>query len=174
MFACPSCGTELNRTAGKRGVVWLCVKCKGRAMNVSLLRQLVERTQFNRMWQMAWKAPQLSERLCPSCQRLMVETPVNPPPDPLVLDVCKPCQFVWFDPSEFEKMPAAPPPAAPPELPPEARKALALQKVRQIAEASRRESTGSWNNASPDGFLAMIEGMFASGSDLWPARRFDR
>ena len=169
MFSCPGCGIELTRTTGKRGIVWVCGKCKGRAVNVSLLRQLVERTQFNRVWQTAWEEPQLSERPCPSCQRLMIEVPVNPPPDPLILDVCKGCQFVWFDPSEFEKMPAAPAPPAPPELPAEAREILAMHKVEQIAEESRREERNrrrSWGDASPDGFLWLVEGLFSIGSDL--------
>lgn len=161
MFMCPGCGVELNRTTATRGIVWVCPQCKGRAVNVSLLRQLVEQRLFNRLWQTAWAEPEVSERKCPSCKQLMFEVPVNPPPDPLILDVCKPCQFVWFDPSEFEKMPAAPPPVVPPQLPQEVREAIALRKVKEMGEAHRRESNRE--NATADGWLSTVEFFFTLG-----------
>jgi Zn-finger nucleic acid-binding protein len=155
MFICPNCKADLNKTMGQKGIVWICPQCNGRAVNLSVLRQLVDRGHFNRVWQTAWEASVRSERSCPSCQKAMIEVPVNPPPDPLVLDVCKSCQFVWFDPSELEKMPAAPPPpqVAEPELPPEAKRILAEHKVRQMAEQNRQAE-------SADAWLSTIEGFW--------------
>ena len=147
MFLCPGCKAELNKIIGERGIVWVCPQCKGRAVSVSVLRKSIDRAQFNRVWQTAWGESVRSERNCPACQRAMIEVPVNPPPDPLVLDVCKSCQFVWFDPSEFEKIPAPPPPVAQPELPPEARRILAEHKVKEMAERNRqRDSANEWLN----------------------------
>lgn len=148
MLVCPTCNTDLDKTTGERGIVWVCPQCFGRAVNVSVLRQLIDRAHFNRVWQTAWEEAVRSERKCPSCQKIMIEVPVNPPPDPLVLDVCKACQFVWFDPSELEKIPEAPPPPPKPELPPEAKRILAEHKVREIAERQRQaDSADAWLGA---------------------------
>ena len=60
-----------------------------------------------------------------------------PPPDPLVLDACRSCQFVWFDAAELEKIPPSARQPTPEEefrkLPPEAREIIAVQKTRQMA-----------------------------------------
>ena len=143
MFACPVCSSALNRTQGSRGIVWVCSQCKGRAVNVSLLRRLVDQQHFNRLWQTTWEGQVRTDRKCPACQNPMIEVPVNPPPDPLILDACKACQFVWFDASELEKIPPAPPEPVDVDpmhkLPLEARQAIAEHKVRLIAEQVRRE-----------------------------------
>lgn len=153
MFACPSCKADLSRTEGEQGIVWLCVKCKGRAINIALLRKLVERTHFNRVWQTALENPQRSERKCPACRKSMVEAPVTPPPNPLILDVCKPCQFVWFDAAEFERMPAAPPPPPQAELPAAAKQIIAEHKVRMLAERARQAE-------SADDWLTLVQSVF--------------
>src|SRR5436190_18006746 len=147
MFVCPACSSELNRTAAPQGIVWVCPACNGRALNVSLLRRLVDRPHFNRIWQTAWEGAVHTDRKCPCCQKPMVEVPVNPPQDSLVLDACKSCEFVWFDASELEKIPA--PPRQPTaeeqfrKLAPQAREMLAIQKVQSIAEQARREEGSS-------------------------------
>jgi len=148
MFACPVCGAALNRTSAAGGLVWICPTCNGRAVNLAVLRRAVNQQQFNRLWQTAWEGALHTDRKCPSCEKPMVEVPLMPPPDPLVLDACRACQFVWFDASELEKIPAAPAPAPTPEeefrrLPLEAREAIAMEKVRQMAEQARREEMPS-------------------------------
>ncbi len=63
----------------------------------------------------------------------------------LELDVCKRCEFVWFDPKEFEVIPPPPPTPKEPgemdekDLPQAAREALAIYKVQQMAEQARAE-----------------------------------
>jgi len=63
----------------------------------------------------------------------------------LKLGVCRRCEFVWFDPAEYESIPPpAPKPKDPLEvdekdLPQAAREALALYQVQQIAEQARKE-----------------------------------
>jgi membrane associated rhomboid family serine protease len=64
----------------------------------------------------------------------------------LALDVCKSCQFVWFDPSELEAMPAAAPkpevksPAR--EVPMAARELIAEYQIKEINERTRRAGYG--------------------------------
>ena len=58
----------------------------------------------------------------------------------LRLDVCKRCDFVWFDPNELEAAPPAPVKPQKPdeyELPQKAREAIALYKVQQMADQAR-------------------------------------
>jgi len=63
----------------------------------------------------------------------------------LKLDVCRRCEFVWFDVTEYESIPPPPPKPKDPwhveekELPQAAREALAIYKVQQIAEQEREE-----------------------------------
>ncbi len=64
---------------------------------------------------------------------------------PLRLDVCSGCQFVWFDPREFEQLP----PAAketPSRLPDKAREAIALEEVRRVGEAAEK---GGYDDPGP-------------------------
>lgn len=68
----------------------------------------------------------------------MHEVPVTAPGQTLHVEVCRPCQFIWFDVAEFESLPAAPPKVQG-ELPPAAREQLALLKVQQLAEQAHRE-----------------------------------
>ena len=73
------------------------------------------------------------------------------------VDVCKRCQFLWFDKDEFETMPAVPPP--PPTwketLPERAREAIAEVEVQRIAERAREESFGE---EGPDEWWQKIAG----------------
>ena len=49
----------------------------------------------------------------------------------LVLDVCRPCQFVWFDPSEYAEMPT---PAAEQQVSPAAREVLDRWEARVLGQ----------------------------------------
>jgi membrane associated rhomboid family serine protease len=52
----------------------------------------------------------------------------------VALDVCRACQFVWFDPREFEAMPPAPVPVVPVDRTPQAvKEAVAIMQVQQMA-----------------------------------------
>jgi len=73
-------------------------------------------------------------RQCPSCARLMQEISIGETAGPLVLDVCRACQFVWFDPREFEVMPPLPPKPVPVDRTPQAAKeAIAIMQVERMA-----------------------------------------
>jgi len=52
----------------------------------------------------------------------------------LTLDLCSRCQFLWFDATEFEAVPAKPLPPSETPLPQKAREILALEKVRKMSE----------------------------------------
>ncbi|HZO85174.1 MAG TPA: zf-TFIIB domain-containing protein [Verrucomicrobiae bacterium] len=121
------------------------------------MRRQLNPRHVNRLWQTVLESEMRTERKCPSCEKPMVEVPLTPPPDPLVLDACRSCQFVWFDASELEKIPPAPPKPTPEDairkLPLETRQMIAEHQVRVMGEEARRQERarsrdfGGWGDA---------------------------
>jgi len=146
MLACPQCGASLVRSQTPAGIFWLCPRADGRAVTVSLLRRTVKAETVSALWAGTFQPDAPRQRPCPSCRQPMQAIAAPLPGRPFVLDVCQPCQFVWFDAREFEAMPAPPPPAPPkPETPREVRVAVALAKVE--AEAQRQaEAPAAWDD----------------------------
>lgn len=110
-------------------------------MSVALLRKAARTDYTSRLWRKTYSGQRSRGRPCPICSQPMIEVAASDEPEPLMLDVCRACQFVWFDPDEFKNIPAAPPPPKDPDdaLPPKAREALALWKVQQMAERQQEE-----------------------------------
>jgi membrane associated rhomboid family serine protease len=89
----------------------------------------------------------------------MLEVSAYAGPTSPTVDVCKNCEFIWFDAAEFEVAPAAPPPPPSKEeldrkLPQAAREAIAMAQVEQMAETSREQ------DRSPDAQWKAIPAMF--------------
>jgi membrane associated rhomboid family serine protease len=61
----------------------------------------------------------------------------------LKLDVCRSCQFLWFDPHEFEQLPEKPPePNSDEDLPQKAREQMAIAEAHSIGERARGDDFG--------------------------------
>jgi hypothetical protein len=122
---------------------------------MAILRKAVREDGVVRAWAAARQAP-ATGRNCPMCDHAMREVPIAVGQDMLRLDVCKLCQFFWFDPTEFESLPAAPPrpPVPRSDLPQAAREAIALAEVQMIAERARAE------DLSPDAAWKTIPAIF--------------
>jgi membrane associated rhomboid family serine protease/Zn-finger nucleic acid-binding protein len=155
MYTCPNCGEQLTKRESALGVYWGCPACGGYAVSMAILRKAVEEDCVVRAWAAAREGGS-SGRACPMCDHVMTEVPITVGESELKLDVCKICQFFWFDPNELELLPAAPQPPPTPEsrLPLEAREALALAEVQRIAEAARAQ------NSTPDSLWKTIPGIF--------------
>ncbi len=66
----------------------------------------------------------------------------------LPVDVCKPCQVVWFDPGEYRQLDEKDVPGTPVhELPAEVRRAAADAELERI---DRRRNQEAWDGALPD------------------------
>ena len=63
-------------------------------------------------------------------------------PNSLSIDVCKTCHFVWFDSGEIESLTPLPPKAEPASLSPEQRQAIAIAKVKAMAEGACPQDYG--------------------------------
>ena len=139
MFICPNCQARLVRTKADASAFWACNRCGGRAVALSLLRKTAARDLATHLWLSAREGKGERKRPCPVCSKLMVTVPTPLAGKTLSLDVCTPCQFVWFDPKEYEDLPAGPPRDTERELPPEARVLLAKAEAQLVADRTRRE-----------------------------------
>jgi membrane associated rhomboid family serine protease len=112
---------------------------------VALLRKTIGQDRVREIWSQAINTPEAGGRPCPICNRGMTEVFMGIPGETLNLGVCKRCEFVWFDPAEYQSIPPAPPaPTDPSEaaernLPQAAREALAVYQVQKIAEQARAQ-----------------------------------
>lgn len=139
MFLCPRCSTGLTRMEADRVVSWACPGCDGRAVALSVLRETAPRGFANGLWAASAEAKPVQRRRCPICTYPMVEVlaPVGPAVE---VDVCRACQFAWFDPKELDGVAPAPEETEPlPEIPPDPRWVVAMAKVEMLAKRHRAE-----------------------------------
>ncbi|MFC1672141.1 rhomboid family intramembrane serine protease [Planctomycetota bacterium] len=133
-------------------------------MGLSLLRKVIGREYANKLWINAMHGIGQKGARCPSCGKKMLAVPLKVPTseENIQIDLCRPCQFVWFDTKEFEQVPAKAGPKADgkAELSSEAKKELALWKVERIAkEAEEEDSFGGEPPADPWKWLPAVFGM---------------
>jgi membrane associated rhomboid family serine protease/Zn-finger nucleic acid-binding protein len=116
---------------------------------MALLRKTIGQDRVTAIWSRAISSPCDTGKSCPICSRAMAQVTMGVTGQALELDVCRRCEFVWFDAAEYEAVPL---PLKPKEfgevdekdLPPAAREALALYRVQKIAEQAQAEE-----NAAP-------------------------
>ncbi len=130
MAACPRCRTELARSHGEEGNSWTCASCGGRAVSLAVLRKTARDGVASGIWQDARLSPRAGDLACPWCARRMDRVADEEVVSGTELDVCIPCQFVWFDASEAERVPPRERPAPQPGLSPAAAEAIAVAQVR--------------------------------------------
>ena len=144
---CPACRIPLTEMRTGTGIIWRCEKCDGRAVGLQLLRRTFTPESINPLWLHAIHNEGSSARPCPSCGNQMIEVALDSG-SALKVEVCKICEFVWFDKGEVEPLQVRPPPKPPaPPLPQKAREAIALAKVQQLAEQARGPD---FDSAPPD------------------------
>jgi Zn-finger nucleic acid-binding protein len=104
---CPVCKTALATNKLGRGICYSCAKCQGKAVNLTLLKNISDPKLIVDFWMAAKSLSEHDDRNCPSCTKLML---VHTAPEELgsvELDICSNCQFIWFDAEELEKIPRA-------------------------------------------------------------------
>jgi Zn-finger nucleic acid-binding protein len=115
-------------------------------VGLPVLRTAIGNDRVTALWSRAISSTQDDGKSCPICSRAMTQVTMGLPSQALELDICKRCEFVWFDPSEYESIPPPPPQPGEPgrmddkDLPQAAREVIALYKVQQIAEQARTEA----------------------------------
>jgi len=150
MSVCPQCHQRLARTKTDYGLSFRCGRCDGRAVGFSVLRRAIPPKYVQMLWVKARQGNCTPGQKCPICRKRMVEIPVPAGGREVPLDVCPACQFVWFDPQEYEQFPAQPPPQAQPDqrpLPPKVREAMAMAALKSDEV---RHRGGDFGGEAPD------------------------
>jgi Zn-finger nucleic acid-binding protein len=149
-YDCPRCAAPLDFTAveGRRQLA--CQECGGLAATVAMLRQTSSKESFRFFWAATLSSTRPGHLPCPGCGGPMQHVDVEFDAHTVGLDRCRPCQFVWFDPDERERVlgEAADQRRVAEEaesariarLPVAARAQLAGLAARQRVEAAERES----------------------------------
>lgn len=114
MSTCPHCDDTLRPALLDQdpdGVLMeACPYCLGRVVNLGSLRQEFDHKTTKELWLLAYQQQASGELDCPHCARPMARIclPLQHsahPTSKLELDVCKPCQCVWFDHEELNRLP---------------------------------------------------------------------
>jgi len=143
MSVCPKCNQRLVRTKTEDGFFFRCRQCDGRAIGLSVLRRVIPRDYVTGLWLKARRGEGSPGQRCPICRRPMVEVSVPVGGENVPLDLCAGCQFVWFDPHEFEQFLVQPrKESGPGPLPQPARERIALAKMETAAERARGADFG--------------------------------
>jgi len=95
------------------GIIWRCEKCDGRAVGLQLLRRAFTPASINPLWLHAIHNEGSIARPCPSCGNSMIEVALDSS-NGIRIEVCRICEFVWFDAGETQPLQLRPPPNAPP------------------------------------------------------------
>lgn len=140
MFTCPNCQTDLKRVRSKFGIFWVCPSCKGRAVTLEVIRKVIPRAVVNKLWQRTLNGEFLQKRNCPSCDLPMNEVPLATAEHTTYLDVCTKCHIIWFDDTEYQRLPKIPAEkTAEKKMSLKARQALAIAEVQMMNERQRME-----------------------------------
>lgn len=128
---CPLCLVQLRTVRQRKGIYFYCDQCSGRAVTIPQVRR-AGGNRFATTLLRQMKASQASsQRHCPFCTRQMRLLASQEPS--LELDACRPCNVIWFDPTEFESVPEQS--VIPPEkLPQRAAEMVALHRIELMKE----------------------------------------
>jgi len=133
---CPTCQVALVPREVRGSHVWMCAQCEGMAITVAVVRAALEPATFKSFWIHVAQDKGSPGRACPSCEQSMCVVPADGADGVVQLDVCRRCQLIWFDPTELEALPAKPKGR---ELHPEAKRLLAMEKVKSMQQRANAE-----------------------------------
>jgi Zn-finger nucleic acid-binding protein len=122
------------------GLIFRCPQCSGQAVSMAVLRKSGSKEAVLQLWNLAKEAARAAAGKCPVCDVRMTEValPVEGG-SPVLLEVCKTCQFVWLDASEYGKFPSAEPPEDDKPLSAAAIEAIAMRKAQIVGDQAERE-----------------------------------
>ncbi len=140
IYICPKCNITLKQSSGPFGVFWLCPNCSGKAVSLSVLRQSAPASIVKEFWLSVRSKEFPQKKKCPACSSSMTEVPIMQGEKTVFIDICKKCNFIWFDAKEYESLPQVEIPKEKAEnLSIEAREALAKYKIECMAAERERE-----------------------------------
>jgi len=135
---------------------------------LSVLRKENTSSSFLKsLWVQARQARPKQSRPCPNCERPMVKAGFpRVVGEPLVLDVCCRCQFVWFDLGEYGSVPrqvekpVRAPKAPPPPPPSQARPKKRLRTPPPVRAVQRTTNADALGSEAADSVWQYLPGIF--------------
>jgi Zn-finger nucleic acid-binding protein len=104
---CPTCRETLHVARDPSGAIWVCEKCAGAAASLAVLRNRLKAGMAADFWCKVAAGSVASQRPCASCGQPMMGFAMPLDGHTINLDLCKRCEFVWFDRGELESLPKA-------------------------------------------------------------------
>lgn len=99
---CPRCDQRLIiRHLPGGGQARACMRCHGQFVGLAIVRDYGDNDVVKRLWLEAQAHPKKAVG-CPACRKAMQAVMLTPR---IELDLCRPCQSMWFDPDEFNQLP---------------------------------------------------------------------
>ncbi len=147
---CPRCGAPLARTKDSGGIAFVCPKCRGRAVALTVPRNRGAESSARFLWKEAKTTDALFAKGCPFCRQEMARAPLPRLDVDVNVGVCTSCRYVWFDQGAFEQLPrkASEKPGPVSEKAKEASAMAALRVDRARAEAAAQqdgEAAETWH-----------------------------
>lgn len=102
---CPRCGVPLARTTDSGGIAFVCPKCRGRAVALTVLRNQGAESPARFIWKDAKTTEALFAKGCPFCRKEMARARLPRLDVDVNVGVCTTCRYVWFDQGTFEQLP---------------------------------------------------------------------
>jgi membrane associated rhomboid family serine protease/Zn-finger nucleic acid-binding protein len=159
---CPACRIPLTEMRTGNSIIWRCEKCDGRAVGLQLLRRTFTSESINPLWLHAIYNEGSTARPCPSWGNAMIEVALDCSSG-MRVEVCRICEFVWFDAGETQSLQARPLPKPAAPLPQKVRETIALAKVQQLAEQARGPD---FDSAPPDEWWKSIAAFFGMPAEF--------
>ena len=99
---CPRCGSEplVRHAVATGGIAHQCPRCHGTQRSLAVLRGRSGDALLPRLWAEANAHPRPGVA-CPLCRRSAIALMA----EGMELDLCRPCQSLWFDADELERLP---------------------------------------------------------------------
>ena len=106
---CARCGSALTRSQQDDLDAWVCPTGHGLAVSLSDADAVAQPDELARLWERGRSAA-AGIRCCPLCEAAMAVVSLDvddddPPTRAVKLDLCEPCQVLWFDGTELAGLP---------------------------------------------------------------------
>lgn len=143
---CPACHRPLKRVSTAAGFVYACENCRGRVLNVMVLRKAeAGKKLLATVVGGEHEEPDAGPGPCPHCGADMSKTVVNRGGRPVELGVCRTCQTVWMDGAAYEEVveqdqASTGGDAGKTEAPDQNWKELARRRLGQLQEQEKQKS----------------------------------
>ena len=159
---CPSCTSQLTLTSKDELDTWNCNEGHGLGMVMHEAYGILQDDEIQQIWDQTKSSTQQSPRACPICERAMLAIEVAYDADEILegtehdgenegsvwLDVCDPCQLIWFDSGELELLPTDLENAAPsPQV---------LEMESQVRAAFSESYMSAVRSRTEDGFTERV------------------